>query len=722
MDETNEPIWLIRDSSNRIRGPFRQAEVLQMIRKGSLKGKTEISRSNSYWFAIEEKNELARFFQEFNEGGQQSEAPTQMTATLNQADVQDSQLEMTQFVKSPEQNPATGGEAAGGADGTIVSGAKGEWLDPSYAEEFGDFGVTISVQTDVSKLNPQQGFDPVSAPATNTGNTAAIELALPTEERKREELLKRATVKADTLPSERHDYQGDRPKPISEVIRNGERPAGSAPLSSAVVSMPTTPEPAGRIIHEDGPQGSSGAKKGMLVAASLVVVALAGAGVWGTLHFDKVKSGIHPGPSTTRIPKQKVRASLDGLKRAILFFDLDTAKEMLSDLELQSDSKGQASFYLAQAIVKKEFLFDSEGAVQSLTTAKQLARDRHLEAEIDNLIAIYGIEHDVDGAVEQLKRISQAFPDEPVFRYNLAIATLRSGAPDKAISMLQPLEARLGADNPLTEDVAIGLGWAIESLCRDDKNFGSALCRDASASEDAFKKALDSNPNSDKAKIGLAIAHMRKGGIKSAESDLVSFLDGAPELDPPTRIINFSKIQDGEFYTFLHSRIADLNRSKPSFLVMAVDAEIAAIQSRGAEAAKILEPALSGDPGENNIMKVLGFLRWKEGQFSSLIEVLKDARGGFAVDLMLGKAFAKTGRRDEAEKRFRRLTESFPRRSEGFSQLGEIYFSAGRADEAKAQYLKAIQVDPLDLVAWRGLDRLGNDTKLTPELRRNLPF
>ena len=53
---------------------------------------------------------------------------------------------------------------------------------------------------------------------------------------------------------------------------------------------------------------------------------------------------------------------------------------------------------------------------------------------------------------------------------------------------------------------------------------------------------------------------------------------------------------------------------------------------------------------------------------------LKDLRdrSGYAINLMLGKSYAKLRRRDLAEKHFRALIESFPNRSEGYSLLGDF--------------------------------------------------
>ena len=103
MNENQESSWLIRDTSNHIRGPFRQAEIVAMVKKGQLKGKMEISRANSYWFSIEEKVELARFFPEFNHGQPVPEAPTQMTATLTQAEIEENQVDITTFTAAPSK-------------------------------------------------------------------------------------------------------------------------------------------------------------------------------------------------------------------------------------------------------------------------------------------------------------------------------------------------------------------------------------------------------------------------------------------------------------------------------------------------------------------------------------------------------------------------------------------------------------------------------------------
>ena len=67
MSEQMQPEWLVRDTNNSIRGPYTHSEVSQLIKKGQLKGKIEVCRAKAYWFRIEERDELEKFFPELIE-------------------------------------------------------------------------------------------------------------------------------------------------------------------------------------------------------------------------------------------------------------------------------------------------------------------------------------------------------------------------------------------------------------------------------------------------------------------------------------------------------------------------------------------------------------------------------------------------------------------------------------------------------------------------------
>ena len=737
MDEQQDLGWLIRDNSNRIRGPFKQSEIVQLIKKGQLKGKTEISRANSYWFAIEEKAELARFFPEFNGGKPPPEAPTQMTATLTEADIQDHGVEITTFTAVPKKEGEAGGEKTNAAEGPSSGTSQIEWLSDEFAQEFGDdFGVTISVQTDASGIQQTPKNEVPGAPPAGLGKDQPTPVepnpddektqpGISEEKAKRQEMLRRATVKADTLPSEHKSFQGDRPKPIDALMKVRNSGAGGG-HHSQVVNVPVEPEPAPKMFIEE-PEGKVEERKrrrnSLLAGAGVLVGLLIVAGVVLVLKGKDGTGKVEPSR-----PVRRAEEASTAVRQSIILFDLEGAKGALSDLEQEPNARADASLALAQAIVKKEFLFDVEGALNSLQTAKNLAKSKRVEAEVDNLLAVYSFDRDPASSSEMLRRNLEGWKEDPVFRYNFALSLVRTSRLQEAVQILDGLLPSVAADPSLLEDAALAQGWALEALCGAGAR--DPLCRRSADAEASYERALQANPHSAKARLGLALLRMRKGGIKASEADFRGFLDAAPDLDPPTRINNFRKLANSDFYNFAHNQIVELNTpgqslTKPSPLIMAADAIISGMQLKTSEAGKILEGALSAAPGDVNVLKALGYLRWKDGRLNELVDALKDLRdrNSFAVNFMLGKAYAKLRKRDFAEKHYRALVESYPNRSEGHSLLGELLLEdPAKAEEAKAEFQLALKKDPLDLVAWRGLQRAGAPIVLSPEIQKNLPF
>jgi tetratricopeptide (TPR) repeat protein len=655
-----------------------------------------------------------------------------MTATLTEADVQDHGVEITQFTAVPKNlKDAQAQKDSPAPEGIASASGQIEWLSDEFAQEFGDdFGATVSVQTDVSSIRntPSGG---TSKPVDQGKNLIPNQDEQPTqvttaEEKAKQEMLKRATVKADTLPSEHKSFQGDRPKPIDALIRNPGKTSGSSALTQShhtTVSVPVDPEPAPKMIRDDDEtkRRERRGKNGLMAFAAVATVVVLGLGSYFFLPRNFGGSG--------KESNRKVRAAAEAFKEvreAIILFDLDGAKSALADLEIEPSSRGEASTYLAQAVVKKEFLFDVEGAMLALQTARGQARNKRTESEVDNLIAVYGFDRDSASSADMLRRNVEANKEDPVYRYNLALGLIRTGRPQEAIPLLEGLPGS-GGDNTLIEDAALAQGWAIELMCSSGSR--EAACRRGDA-ESAYARALEVNPNSAKARLGLALYRFRHGGIKASEGDFRTFLDALPELDPPNRVINYRKLGNSDFYAFAHSQIIDLNTpnqnmSKPSPLIMAADAIISSILNRTSEAGKILETALSSAPGDVNVLKAMGYLKWKNGQLNELVDSFKDVRerNSFAINLLLGKANLKLRKRDLAERYFHNLVESHPNRAEGHSLLGDLLLEQPeRVDEARSEFKLALRRDSLDLLAWRGLKKLDPSVQLSPELQKSLPF
>jgi tetratricopeptide (TPR) repeat protein len=407
------------------------------------------------------------------------------------------------------------------------------------------------------------------------------------------------------------------------------------------------------------------------------------------------------------------------LRRSLVLYDLEGTKEALAELELSAGGKGKFQASVAQALVKKEFLFDSEGALSNLLLARSLAPNDKAKSEVVNLIATYSFDRDTGHAIDALRGLAQSNSGEPIYKYNLAIALLRNAKGPEALGVLTPLVAGLAESDPLFADAAFALGWAheLESKSRDQ-------------SEGAFLRALGADPASAKARLGLAIHRLRRSGLRAAEADFRAFIDLAPDLDSPSRVINFRKMEGGEFYTSARNWIRELNLdgpmgSKPSPLVMAVDAVLSCLQNRTGEAGKILETALSSSNGDFSVLKAMGYHRWKEGRYAEIVELLKDVprdKMGFSVPFIMGKALIKLDRRSQAERTFEIITQMLPNRSEGWALLGDSLLNSGKRSDAQLRLTNAIRRDPQNWVALRALDRLGQQNVMSDETMGNLPF
>lgn len=713
MDAANLE-WLVRDGSNVIRGPFKHAEILQLIKKGQLKGKSEISRANAYWFSLDEKAEVARFFPEL--GIKAPEQPTQMTATLTQAADNEQGVEITQFVASPSRSEL-------GKVNPPPAEEKMEWLNDDMAAEFGLGDVeapslAMQTRTDLKTEKPKADAIPI-APQELRELPADPPREPSTKEIAQQEMLSRASAKADTLPSELKSATGERPKPISSMLRvpTEKSASGVGAQSQNMVSVPLDlPDAPARIITEDEERAafSKRAKRNKIIFSVLgvVVASLVGVGIFFVSKNSGTESNSAPKPRETA-------KSEDRIKKSLLFFNLEAAKEALSDFELQASAKGTVTLPISQAIMKKEFLFDSDGAFMSLQTARSLASTKVEQSEVDNLMSIYRFDRDPEGAVEGFRRLTASDPTDPVFHYNLALAQMRGGHVKEALDSIGPLASAIRSTDPLAEEVNVLVGWAKDSLAKG---------KDISA-ETAYAKALDANPQSAKAQLGLAIYHLRKGGIRESEGDFRIFVDGLPDLDPPTRIPNFRKMSDFDFYNYARGELRDLNipmgaaGTRPSPLVMAADAILSCLQNRTGEAGKILEGALNSAPGDPSLIKALAFSKWKEGKFPEIVDLLKDLqkdRVVFSYGILLGKAYLKMGRKDLSEAQFEALTTQFSQRSDGWSLLGDVRLQMGKTDLAKKNFEMALQKDSQDIVAIRGLDALG--MPIPTAILKNLPF
>jgi tetratricopeptide (TPR) repeat protein len=452
---------------------------------------------------------------------------------------------------------------------------------------------------------------------------------------------------------------------------------------------------------------------------TVVCFGVIGLGVAGYFWLAKRPRSMSSGISVSTGPRKPGVNAEDELRRSLLLYDLEGAKEALADLEADSAKRGRAMVPMGRAILKKEFLFDSESASASLLTARGLARDARTRNEVENLSAIYGFDKDPAASTDALRSLVKEAPTENIYKYNLAYAYLRQNKPQEALPVIASVVAGLHDDDPLYADAMFVQGWAQEL----DPKFREAA-------EASFLKAVAADLHQSQSRLALAIHRLRRSGLRAAEGDFRAFIDSAPELDPPSRILEYRKMNGPEFYNSARTWLRELNLdgpmgSKPSPLVMAVDAVLSCLQNRTGEAGKIIEGALASSNGDVNVLKAMGYHRWKEGRYAEIVEMFRDVtrdKMGFAVPYIMGKALLKLDRRPQAAKMFEFITANTPARSEGWALLGDLLLQEGKKVEAQAKLLNAIRKDPYNLVALRALNRLGQQEVFSDEIMGNLPF
>ena len=696
--------WMIRDAKNVVRGPYRREEICDLLKKNQLKTQTEICQGNSYWFPVEDLREIAKFFPEIG-GALVENSPTMTITQFDQSGGAD-YPEQTVMSELPKNGlfPAADGSSQTPDSEVIKGNSQGEWLNNEFAEDFAEYGTPVILYDENEKTQKNQKIE----------RTEKSEITPTDKAIKRSEALK-----ADTLPSEYLDAEHDVPKPITNYLKTPERGTAFSKSAPAMITVSSNiQEPVPKMLIEEITKEIKSDKSGSRHRIPLLILALAV--VAGVVYLDNKENKVQPNVNPKQINKKHFDGTADKvLRKSILLFDLVTTKEALGEMELKL--RGQATIGLAQAVFKKEYMYDVDGALVSLVSAKGSQQVGNSSVEIENLSGVYSFDREPIPALVILKRASELLPDDEIFRFNYILGLVRSGNIDSAEKLLSRLTLSTKADPQLEHDIAILYGWL-----RLATNTKSEL------TDDAFQKALKVDPFSPKARLGLAISKFKKQNLKEAEAEFRQFLDLVPEIEEHARITSFRKMSNFDFYSFVRDLIRELNvpggagGPRPSALVMGVDAVLSCLQNHNGEAGKILESALTIAPGDPQLMKAIAYHRFREGRFDEVVELLKDLpreKNSFSVTLLLGLAYDHLGKKDIEEKFFTQLTINYPGNAKGWSLLGDLFLAKKNNEEAMKNYQVALSKDPFDLRALKGADKLGLDLISTqPLLTTYLPF
>jgi tetratricopeptide (TPR) repeat protein len=123
----------------------------------------------------------------------------------------------------------------------------------------------------------------------------------------------------------------------------------------------------------------------------------------------------------------------------------------------------------------------------------------------------------------------------------------------------------------------------------------------------------------------------------------------------------------------------------------------------------------------------MAYLRMREGRDFEIEGLIKSKteqnRDSFAFNVLLAQSYFKQGKLAEASALYKALIETDPKLSLGYSLAGEIDRQQNRAEVAMQNFQKALELNPMDITALRGLSQLGRGDRVNALLLQSLiPF
>ena len=574
-------------------------------------------------------------------------------------------VELAKFF--PELQSSIGVKAAANdTQATLVDLTKdtmpGEWFSDEYAEEFGFNEVDDNEGTIVAKLK------------------------------------KPAQEQVDTA----HMLQDDEPTLVPEV--GGDDATDPTLGVSGIIEL-----------------RKQKARKMWFWCGGIIVAAI----LLGIFSIDKflLDSG-SPGNETNLDPGGRSAKNLTlsellpRLKIALAFGDIGLLQDEISLIETFGKTASEEDrriaeriVLIAKAVLKKEFLFDTAGAMTLLKTALEMGGiSIKQRAEINNLIVAYRIESpSMQAPIELAESVVQALPGDEIAQFNLALAYLETGDKKKALHTLKVIESGLSPNSDLIPPLSLAI--AIAST-QQAPNY--------------FKKALLNDPLNDKARILLALSQWYGGQMEAAKQNFRVYVDSLPGFTESLQVKNFRMGHVDPRYQKAREAVrAAIAKDRPGALLLSVDGILSILLGEFAEAEQSFDRALQRTPGNVYALKGLAYLRLKEGKELEIEGLIKDQAKenpkSFAFGALLGLSLMRQGKVEEAIEVYKITSQNYRKLSFVWSWLGEGY--AGIKDDAKAieNFTKALRINPHDLVAQKGLMKMGkgnlvNTTALIPML------
>jgi tetratricopeptide (TPR) repeat protein len=253
------------------------------------------------------------------------------------------------------------------------------------------------------------------------------------------------------------------------------------------------------------------------------------------------------------------------------------------------------------------------------------------------------------------------------------------------------------------------------------------------AGETEYRKALQLNPDTVAALLGLSQIEERKGRPDQALALLRRLLDRGLPYEPEMLIRmadlfrQSGRSEDGLiFFDTLSSR-----KLQEPLLDTAKGVLYSAL-GRPGDAEKVFRQALARDPLSIAAMEELFVFQDRQGNLPQLVPDLEAAirkeEGSFMHHNWLGLAYRREGNLEGAERELKRAADLGPDQVGPFANLGILYLQEGRIKEALEVLERALARDPLSvevrtnlIVALAQTGSLDRATSVFEEGRQLMP-
>lgn len=421
-----------------------------------------------------------------------------------------------------------------------------------------------------------------------------------------------------------------------------------------------------------------------------------------------------PKPSIRGATPLGGHASLEGtdahvasLKSALLLGELSTIQEEINKVEAKiahantdhDARKLENTSAMAKAILRREFLVDEAGAVAVLKALLAKVRDEEMKAEMENLIGVYQLDSAPEEAAIALENAKKAKPNDPIFQLNLAMAYFGLGREGDAGKLLDTVRETTVAADRLLPQILIA----------------SAQLRPKEA-ESLLSQALLTDPHLDEARLLLAIVQLRAGKSAEALKNFRIFVDSLPGYRRSTEIKNFRL---GNLPSILPASRTEIRSVMSRFsadeTLLTVDGMISLMLGEYREAEQAFDRSLQRSPGNIFALKGMAYLRMREGRDFEIESLIKSKAAenptSVAFAVLLAHSLTKQSKNMEALQSLDAALKDQKSPSFVNALAGEILEQLKQP--AAAQYQKALEKNPLDLGAVRGLSRLGEGASIS---------